>query len=887
MAGTALLYYEAMPTPILATKLYAPPAKAMVIRRPRLLERIRAGHESKLTLLSAPAGFGKTTLVSSWLADQGQAAAWLSLDDNDQDPYRLLVYLIAALQTVQPKFGEHMMMALQGPQPPSLDTVAIDLINELHDLESTITLVLDDLHSAQSEATNPLFTTLVEYLPDTVRLVITTREEPRLALARLRAKGDLTEFRTADLRFNTDEITQFLNQMMQLNIPTQGIAALEKSTEGWIAGLQLAALSLQSQISLDDLLAQIEDGHQFIIEYLLEDVLLKQPASIQNFLLCTAVLKRFCAPLCDSVVDPGDGSRREHSSQETLDIIERANLFIIPLDAERKWFRYHHLFAELLRKRLHQQSPEKVRQHHVAASHWFLQEGLEIEAFEHAAAAEDYELALKIIGGGIMPLQFRGGVFPIMTWLETLSPDVMNRHPDLWVNWASSVLALGRVDGVAEMADAAERALQQQPPGSVDSEILGRIASIRASVAVTRHDPDAILAQADIALKHLRPDNLAVRASVTWASGYAHSLRREPDLAEKAYSEGLAACDQTGHIIIGNMCRLGLAKIRLDNLKLYQVANICQEAIDHAGDTPPPPIGDAFLALGMVHYHWNELEKAREYAYLALPMSQKILHTDRATYCELFMAQLALAQGDLPTADELLTRLEKTILQNGYDLQRPYLASLRTRLALQQNNLVQAEYWAHQHPQTHYRVVVCLAMGDIAVAQSLLASDTLPRISRQDQLLHHLSRALVSHAAGDTPTALSHLAQAIDLVEPEKALSVFLDEGAPMEALLKAAQSQQGAEQVAPAFVQTLLQLFSQPRGPESKTDHPALAEPISKRELEVLRLVAEGLSNQEISERLHRALSTIKGHNKAIYEKLNVQRRTEAIARARELGLL
>lgn len=882
-----MLYYQAMPTPILATKLYAPPAKAMVIRRPRLLDRIRAGREGKLTLMSAPAGFGKTTLVSSWLADQGQAVAWLSLDDNDKDPYRLLVYLIAAVQTVRPRFGERLMSALQGPQPPPLDVVATELINALHGLESPITLVLDDLHSAQSEATNPLLTTLVEYLPDTVRLVITTREEPKLALARLRAKGDLTEFRTADLRFNTEEITLFLNQMMRLNIPTQGIAALEKSTEGWIAGLQLAALSLQGQVDLDELLAQIEHGHQFIIEYLLEDVLLKQPASIQNFLLCTAVLKRFCAPLCDAVMDSGDDAHRGKSSQETLDFIERANLFIVPLDAERQWFRYHHLFADLLRKRLQQQSPESVRQRHVAASRWFSQQGLEVEAFEHAAAAEDYELALQIIGGGIMPLQFRGGVFPIIGWLETLSPDVMNRHPDLWVNWGSSLLVLGRVDGVVEKTDHAERALQQLPPDSVDPEILGRIASIRASVAVTRHDHDAILIQANIALKHLKPDNLAVRASVTWASGYAHSLRREPDLAEQAYSESLAVCDQTGHVIIGNMCRLGLAMIWLDNLKFHQVAHICQEALEQAGDTPPPPLCDAFLALGIVHYHWNELEKAREYANLALPMAQKILHTDRAAYCELFMAQIALAQGDVPAVDERLKRLERTIVQNGYDLQRPYLASLRTRLALQQNNPVQAEHWAKLHPQTHYRVVVCLARGDIAEAQALLASDTAPPVTHVDRLLQHLSRALVSHAAGDAPAALNHLAPAIELVEPEKALRVFLDEGAPMEALLKAAQSQPGTDQVAPAFVQTLLTLFSQPRVPESKTNQPALAEPISKRELEVLRLVSEGLSNQEISERLHRALSTIKGHNKSIYEKLNVQRRTEAIARARELGLL
>lgn len=883
-----MLYDGVMPTPLLATKLYAPPVRSTVIPRPRLLDRIRAGHEGKLTLISAPAGFGKTTLVSSWLSDQGASAAWLSLDDNDKDPYRLLTYLIAAIQSVQSRFGLRLMAALQSPQPPELDTVTTEIINELHDLESPLTLVLDDLHSAQSEITNPLFTTLMDYLPDTVRVIITTREEPSLALAKLRAKGDLTEFRVADLRFNTDEITQFLNQIMQLNIPAQGIVALEKSTEGWITGLQLAALSLQGQVSLDDLLAQIERGHQFIVDYLLEDVLLKQPEFIQHFLLNTAVLKRFCAPLCDVVVDHrinehNDDAKRQ-SSQQILDVIERANLFIIPLDAERKWFRYHHLFAELLRKRLQQQSPEVARQRHLAASHWFLQDGLEIEAFEHAAAAEDYELALRIIGSGIMPLQFRGGVFPIMSWLATLPPDVLNRYPELWVNWASSLLVVGRVDGVADKADAAERALQQLPAGSYDPEILGRIASIRATLAVTQHDPEAILTQADIALKNLRPNNLSVRASITWATGYAHSLRREPELAEQAYAESLKVCDQIGHVTIGNMNRLGLAKIWLDNLQLCPVAKICHEAIDRAGDTPPAPICDAYLALAMVHYQWNEFSEAWQYANMSLPLAQKILHTDRATYCQLFMAQIALAQSDLAKTDELLTQTERTIQQNGYDLQRPYLANLRTRLALQQQDMVQAEHWANQQPQVHYRVMVYLANGDVDNTHAALVTDTTPRLTQHDQLLHHLSWALVNHAQQDNPSALNHLMQAIELAEPRNALRVFLDEGSAMEALLQKGLSQRTIPINHAAFIQKVLHLFGQLR---NTTPIAELPDPISKRELEVLHLIAEGLSNQEISERLHRALSTIKGHNKSIFEKLNVQRRTEAIAKARELGLL
>ena len=432
-----------MPAPILATKLYIPPSRRSVVLRPRLVERLNDGLAAgnRLTLVSAPAGFGKTTLVGEWVAGCGRPVAWLSLDEGDSDPSRFLTYLIAALQTVAPGIGEGVLTVLQSPQPPPLESTLTALLNDVTAIPSDVVLVLDDYHVLDAKPVDDALAFLVEHLPPQLHLVIATREDPALPLARLRARGQLTELRAADLRFTPDEAAEFLNQVMGLDLSAEEIAALDARTEGWIAGLQLAAISLQGRADAAGFIASFAGSHRFVLDYLVEEVLQRQPEPVQTFLLRTSILDRLCGPLCDAVLLDASAS-----GQETLEYLDRANLFIVPLDTERRWYRYHHLFADLLRQRRQQSAVSSggEDEDHLRASEWFEANGLEIEAFEHAAAGHDVERAERLIEGRGMPLHFRGALVPILHWLESLPTTALDARPSLWVTYARCCSARAR-----------------------------------------------------------------------------------------------------------------------------------------------------------------------------------------------------------------------------------------------------------------------------------------------------------------------------------------------------------------------------------------------------------------------------------------------------------
>ena len=474
-----------MSTPILATKLYIPPPRPKVVLRPRLIERLNEGLHRKLTLISAPAGFGKTTLVSEWVAGCERPVAWLSLDEGDNDPTRFLTYLVAALQTIAANIGAGVLGVLQSPQPPPTESILTALLNEITTIPDNFVLVLDDYHVIDAKPVDHALTFLLEHLPPQMHLVIATREDPHLPLARLRARGQLTELRAADLRFTPAEAAEFLNQVMGLNLSAEDIAALETRTEGWIAGLQLAALSMQGHQDATSFIKSFTGSHHFVLDYLVEEVLQQQPESVQTFLLRTSILDRLCGPLCDAVLlDPSA------SGQETLEYLEHANLFIVPLDNERRWYRYHHLFADLLRQRLHQSTASStgdegsgVAELHIRASQWYEDNGLELEAFHHAAAANDVERAERLIEGKGMPLHFRGAVTPVLDWLESLPTTVLDARPSLWVTYASLLLITGQTTGVEEKLQAAEAALQGAEPDDKTRDLIGQIAAIRATLA--------------------------------------------------------------------------------------------------------------------------------------------------------------------------------------------------------------------------------------------------------------------------------------------------------------------------------------------------------------------------------------------------------------------
>ena len=532
-----------MSTPILATKLYIPPPRPKVVLRPRLIERLNEGLHRKLTLISAPAGFGKTTLVSEWVAGCERPVAWLSLDEGDNDPTRFLTYLVAALQTIAPNIGAGVLGVLQSPQPPPIESILTALLNEITTVPDNFILVLDDYHVIDAKPVDHALTFLLEHLPPQMHLVIATREDPQLPLARLRARGQLTELRAADLRFTPAEAAEFLNQVMGLNLSAEDIAALETRTEGWIAGLQLAALSMQGHQDATSFIKSFTGSHHFVLDYLVEEVLQQQPESVQTFLLRTSILDRLCGPLCDAVLldlrllpgkKPWNISNAPTCSSSPWTTSGAGTAITISLliccgsDCTRA------------PPRLQGMQESGVAELHIRASQWYEDNGLEIEAFHHAAAANDIERAERLIEGKGIPLHFRGAVAPVLNWLESLPTTVLDARPSLWVTYASVLLVTGQTTGVEQKLQAAEAALQGAEPDDKTRDLVGHIAAIRATLAVTQHEVETMLAQSRRALEYLHPDNLPVRTAATWTLGYAYQLQGDRAAASQAYTEAIS-----------------------------------------------------------------------------------------------------------------------------------------------------------------------------------------------------------------------------------------------------------------------------------------------------------------------------------------------------------
>jgi len=902
-----------MSTPILATKLYIPPPRPKIVLRPRLIERLNEGLHHRLTLVSAPAGFGKTTLLSEWIAAPGgipeHPVAWLSLDAGDSDHTRFLTYLVAALQTlvlsrssseqsrraegIAPTIGEEVLAVLQSPQPPPTESILTALLNEIATIPDNFVLVLDDYHVVDAKQVDNTLTFLIEHMPPQMHLVISTRDDPNLPLARLRARGQLTELRAADLRFTLDEAAVFLNQAMGLNLLAENIAALETRTEGWIAGLQLAAISMQGyqdagQYDVGGFIQSFTGSHRFVLDYLVEEVLQQQPENIQTFLLHTSIFDRMCSPLCDAVLlDPAT------SGQETLTYLEQANLFIVPLDNERRWYRYHHLFADLLRQRLQQSAASLQTELHIRASVWYEDNGLEIEAFRHAVAANDVERAARLVEGEGMPLIFRGAATPVLNWLDSLPTAMLDARPSLWVIYASTLLFASQPIGVEEKLHAAEAALQDAELDDKTRDLVGHIAAIRATVAVVHYDVETIVAQSLRALEYLHPDNLPVRTATTWTLGVAYQLQGDRAAASQAYTEALTISQAIGHFIITIMAIIGLAQVQESENQLSLAAETYRNALQLVGDSPLPVACEAHLGLARLLYEWNDMDAAQEHGQQSVDLARQIKNNDRFVTCELFLARLKLARGDVAGAAALLTKADESARLHRFVFQMPEVAAARVLLLIRQGNLEAAAHLAETHELPISQARVHLAQGDAAAALVLL--EPLRRQAEAkgwpDERLKVLALEAVAHQAhGAKEQAVQLLGEALALAEPGVFIRTFVDEGPPMAQLLSEAATQG----VMPDYVGKLLAAFeTEEQGSEDKSaSSPApppqsLIEPLSGRELEVLRLVSQGLSNREICERLFLALSTVKGHNRNIYGKLQVQRRTEAVARARELGLL
>ena len=875
-----------MPTPILATKLYIPPPRAKIVIRPRLIERLNEG--SKLTIISASAGFGKTTLLIAWIADCGRPVAWLSLDESDSDLSRFLTYVIAALQTVQPALGENLLAALQTPQPPPIETLLTSLLNEISALPSDLILVLDDYHLLDSKALNEALTFLVEHQPPQLQLVIASREDPPLPLARLRVRNQLTELRAADLRFTPAEAAEFLNQMMGLNLSAEDIAALDKRTEGWVAGLQLAAISMQGHASRDaaSFIKSFTGSHRFVLDYLAEEVLGQQSESVQIFLLRTSILDRMCGSLCDAVLDS-----RSASGQETLEYLERANLFIVPLDNERRWYRYHHLFGDLLRQRLGQSlRPEAIAEDHIRASEWYEINSLMLEAFHHATAANDVERAERLIGSKEMPLHLRDVATAVLDWLASLPTTVLDAKPWLRVRSATLALMAGQTTGVEEKLQAAEKALQNIEADATNRDLIGQVACARATLALTRYEPEVMLIQARRALEYLHPDNLAFRFTANWALISASLLRGDRATAAQASMEGISISQKSGDVFSTILATTNLGRVQESENQLYLAAETYRSILPLFGDHPQPNAAEAHLGLAHIYYEWNDLESAEQHGEQSLQLARQYDRLiDRFIISEIFLSRLKLARGDVDGTATLLAQTEQSARQKNFILRLPEIAAAQVLVLLRQGNLDAAADLAQAHELPLSRARVLLAQGDTSAALAVLEPLRQQMEAKgwvDEQLKVKVLQAVALHTHGEEDQAVQLLGDVLALAEPDGFIRTFVDEGLPMTQLLSEAASR-GVNQ---NYIGKLLAAFESETKDKGRTAEPSFSSligPLSQRELEVLRLIAEGFSNQEICERLFLALDTVKGHNRRIFNKLQVQRRTEAIGRARELGLI
>lgn len=897
-----------MSTTIISTKLYVPPRRSKAVLRPRLIERLNEGVHRKLTLISASAGYGKTTLVSEWLADCPQPAAWLSLEEGDNDPARFLTYLIAALRTIGANIGESLFGALQSPQPPPTESIISALLNEINAISDHFVLVLDDYHVIDAGPIDNAIAFLLERMPPQMHLVIATREDPLLPLARLRVRDQLTELRATDLRFTFAEAAEFLGQVMGLNLSTENIALLESRTEGWIAGLQLAALSMQGHQDPAGFIKSFTGSHHFVLDYLVEEVLQQQSASIQTFLLRTSILDRLCGPLCDAVLGRGAGENTALSSygQETLEYLEHANLFIVPLDNERRWYRYHHLFADLLRKRLRQSLASSlvddergVDELHIRASIWYEENGLEIEAFHHAAAAKDTERAARLMEGEGMPLLFRGAVAPVMNWLDSMPNEELDARPSLWVMYASALLMAGQMAAVEQKLQAAEKALQGAELDDKTKDIIGHIASIRAMLAVSKHLAETIIAESRRALKYLHPDNLPVRTATTWTLGYAYQLQGDRAAAGKAYTEALSISQMIGHVIITIMATLGLGNIQEAENQLEVAAETYRRVLKLAGDPPLLVACEAHLGLARICYEWNDLDAAMQHGQQSVQLAKQFEQTDRVVAGEVFLARLKLAREEVSGASAMLAKADHFARQHKFVHRVPHIADAQVLALLRQGNLEAAARLAQKHELPIGLARVHLAQGDSTAALAVLEplrGQAEARGWEDERFKVSILLAVALHAHGERGKAMHMLTDALTMAESGGFIRIFVDEGIPMRRLLQEA----AAHGIMPNYLSKLLAAFEAEKlRSEAESDrHPAqpakpakpakpLIEPLSERESEVLHLIAQGLSNREISERLFIALTTVKGHNRIIFDKLQVKRRTEAVARARQLGLL
>jgi LuxR family maltose regulon positive regulatory protein len=875
--------------PLLKTKLYLPPVRPDLVSRPRLVQQLNRGFRRgrRLTLVSAPAGYGKTTLITEWAAQSDQPLAWLSLDQGDNDSTRFWIYVVAALQTVRDDIDEIAQTAIRSPDPSSFESALIRMLNQIATVLDPVVLVLDDYHVINTPGIHDTLSFLLENLPPQMHLMIATRADPPLPIPRLRGRGQLVELYQSDLRFTSEEAAEFLNRAMGLDLSEGDVAALEKRTEGWIAGLQMAALSMRGRTDIGAFVRAFAGSHRYIFDYLGEEALRQQPEDVSQFLLQTAILDRLTAPLCDAVLNEAGLDLEPHDSQAMLEYLESNGLFIIPLDDERRWYRYHHLFADLLRHRLQRGKPDLVPRLHRRASEWYQATGLYPDAVNHSLAARDQERAAELIGSEGWDMLVRGEMRELLGWLHSLPQDLVSSRPQLGVihAWALALTSQW------------ER-LEQRLTQIGDDHAPGEIAALQAYVASVQGNVPRTVALCKQASEALPERKWFSRSFVALSLGIAYFAGRQPVAARKAFCEAIELCRTTGfsYMMQAAMMELGLVQQMAGSL--HEAAETFRRALEliPGQDLRPVPIaGMAYLGLSRAHYEWNDLDRALQNAKRGIEVTDLGGFTNALLHSYVRLIAAHLARGDMMAASEAFEQAERLVERHPHPAISGMLAILRVRFWLKSGDLAAASLWLQEHPPTTEDIPnYPQELEQLAAARVLLGLKQTARVLEllrplQDRAeeagrMWSLIRILVLQARAlqveeKWDQAVSKLEQALSLAEPEGYVRTFVDEGEPMARLLRQALS----KDISPNYAAGLLAAF----GDEAELTPPAmqaLIEPLTDREMEVLRLIVAGLSNPQIAEELYIAVSTVKSHVNHIYGKLGVHNRTQAALKARDL---
>jgi LuxR family transcriptional regulator, maltose regulon positive regulatory protein len=902
---------------LLATKLHLPRTRPGFVVRPRLTDRLAGAGEGELALVCAPAGFGKTALMADWARRSELPVAWLSLDEADNDPARFWRHAAAALDTVCPGVAERVAGLLGPPPPPVWEGLVTALVNELAGVAEEVVLVVDDYHLIQAPQVHQSVEFLLEHLPACLRLVVASRADPPLPLARLRASGQLAEVRAADLRFTGEEAAELLSGAVESELSDSVVAALEARTEGWAAGLQLAALSLRGYADVNAFVEGFSGSHRYVLDYLAEEVLDRQPEPLREFLLETSILERLSGPLCDAVCGRTD-------SQELLEQVERANLFLVPLDEVRGWWRFHHLFADLLRARLERNRPERVLQLHRAAAAWHEEHGLADDAIRHAVAAAEDAWAARLVERHAEAVLWRCESATLDRWLAALPADLIHVRPRLSVALAWRAGMTGRMEEVERLLADAERALAsagEEPhepsvgrAASVLANVGATITLLRATLARMHGDAHRAVEFARQARTQLGDDELLLGSMVGWHLAGADWMEGRLEQAESALGGLVADRRAVGerYFILRGCYDLG--QIQQGRGHLGAALQTYRQGLEIAGDAGRqlPAAGIAHVGLADVLRERDELDAALDHARLGVALCGQLAYAQALATGLATLARIRQAKGDAAGALEAIGQAERFELSPGMVALFNPVPAWRARLLLAHGEIDAVSRWVRgcglaaddepSYPREREYLVLARVLLAEQPAQALGLLERWHTLAaaqgRTGSVIELRALQALAHAAcGDEPRALAALDEALTLAAPEGYLRLFVDEGRPMAELLRKLVADRRLDHGSGAgpreYRSRLVEAFEQAHLPirppvrRGAVVVAGLIEPLSARELEVLGLLAAGKPNREIAQELVVTLETVKKHASHIFDKLGVANRTQAVARARELGLM